>query len=97
MFPCDSVHSLVGHCMNSRLTNSAPLWTIPRQAKKLTLDMLWFSLVRKGFTLLHIYDTVTRALVSPQAWDAPPPAFGCDALAAVWTLPCPAVLPQQSQ
>lgn len=35
------------------------------------------SLSRKGFTLLHIYDTVTRALVSPQAWDAPPPAFGC--------------------
>jgi hypothetical protein len=39
--------------------------------------MLRCSLVRKGFTLLHIYDTVTRALVSPQAWEAPPPAFGC--------------------
>jgi hypothetical protein len=43
----------------------------------LTPTLLRCSLVRKGFTVLHVYDTVTRALVSPQAWEAPPPAFGC--------------------
>lgn len=33
-------------------------------------------LVRKGFTVLHVFDTVTRAAVAPQLWDKPPPAFG---------------------
>ena len=33
MSPCDSLHSLVGHCMYNRLTTSAPLWTNSRQAK----------------------------------------------------------------
>lgn len=35
------------------------------------------SLVRKSFTVLHVFDTVTRAYVSPENWEAAPPAFGC--------------------
>ena len=46
-------------------------------SSRLNPELSFCSLVRKKFTLLHVFDNYTRAWVEPADWERPPPSFTC--------------------